>query len=290
MTSGIDDDPIIRIDSPRPDFNGSLIQFLIGVTQVSMAPEDEDGWRDLRSDPPDESDLITAFQPFEEAFELGGDSFRFMQDPSVKGTDRWLIDSLLIEMPPSDMAGKDNRDLFVKRSTVQAICPECAAQALYTIQTNSPAGGRGHMTSMRGGGPLTTLVSGEILWETVALNLIPDSYDKISNPDRAVFPWMGEIPTSENGAILTPIDAHPCHAYFGMPKRLYLDDSNFQKGFCDLCGVESEMLMTHYWARPYGIKYSEWMHPLSPYYLKADKTGDVWLLSLIHISEPTRPY
>lgn len=281
MTTKIDDDPIIRIDAPRPDFNGALIQFLIGIIQTSMAPEDGVMLSEFREDPPDEIILKAALHPFEEAFHLGGDRRRFMQDSTVKDTDRWLIDSLLIEMPPSDISIKDNRDLFIKRSTVQAICPECAAQALYTIQTNSPAGGRGHMTSMRGGGPLTTIIAGDTLWETVALNLLPlgdlGVRTQPKGPDEKIFPWMGSIPTSENGVTVTPKDAHPYHAYFGMPKRIYLDDGDTKQGVCDLCGVTSQDLMTHYWARPYGIKYSDWTHPLSPYYLKTDKNGDMWL-------------
>ena len=34
------DDPVIALSAPRPDFNGALMQFLIGLLQISAAPED----------------------------------------------------------------------------------------------------------------------------------------------------------------------------------------------------------------------------------------------------------
>jgi len=37
-------------------------------------------------------------------------------------------------------------------------------------------------------------------------------------------------------------------------------------------------------------EYDEWFSSLPELYQKMIKEGAVWMLSLIHISEPTRPY
>jgi CRISPR system Cascade subunit CasA len=38
------DNPVMELNAPRPDFQGALYQFLIGLVQTCFAPEDEDEW------------------------------------------------------------------------------------------------------------------------------------------------------------------------------------------------------------------------------------------------------
>ncbi|MGG2362666.1 type I-E CRISPR-associated protein Cse1/CasA, partial [Salmonella enterica] len=64
---------------------------------------------------------------------------------------------LLIESPGANTL-KKNLDHFVRRGRVEVLAPAAAAMALFTLQTFAPSGGAGHRTSLRGGGPLTTLV------------------------------------------------------------------------------------------------------------------------------------
>ncbi|HNB90754.1 MAG TPA: type I-E CRISPR-associated protein Cse1/CasA, partial [Plasticicumulans sp.] len=58
------DDPVIAIDSGRPDFDDALFQFLIGLLQTLCAPTDELDWAD-RLDPP-------AVERLRERFATGG--------------------------------------------------------------------------------------------------------------------------------------------------------------------------------------------------------------------------
>ena len=58
----------IDIAEPRPDFRGAIYQFLIGLLQLSMAPEDEDEWRGLYQELPSRDDLTKAFSPYQNAF------------------------------------------------------------------------------------------------------------------------------------------------------------------------------------------------------------------------------
>ena len=55
------DSDLVDINAPRPDFRGGIYQLLIGLLQLSMAPEDEDEWKDLYQDPPSRDDLAKAF-------------------------------------------------------------------------------------------------------------------------------------------------------------------------------------------------------------------------------------
>ena len=38
------ENPIVDIAAPRPDFQGALYQFLIGLLQTTFAPQDIDDW------------------------------------------------------------------------------------------------------------------------------------------------------------------------------------------------------------------------------------------------------
>jgi CRISPR system Cascade subunit CasA len=194
-----------------------------------------------------------------------------MQEKEIEDKKIWQIDSLLIGLPEKEKI-KDNTDWFQKRGVINGLCPRCAALGLFTLQTNAPSGGRGHMTSVRGGGPMTTLVRGETLWQTVWANVVDlESYSHpVDEPatadDTRLFPWMGTVRTSEKGEMTTPEDAHPCQVFWGLPRRILLDLEGSGPGICDLCGAKTDHCIRSFWSKPYGMKYAGWVHPLSPYY------------------------
>ena len=202
-----------------------------------------------------------------------------MQDPGAADRDYWSIENLIIGMPEKTKIS-ENTDWFVKRGTVHGLCPKCAAMALFTLQTNAPSGGRGHMTSLRGGGPMTCIILGQTLWQTVWVNVIDqESRDCDGNPatagDSRRFPWMGTLRTSEGGRKTTPRDAHPDQAFWATPRRILLDFENALPGRCDLCGEETDHLVTQFQTKPYGVSYVGWVHPLSPYYRKDRSSTDL---------------
>jgi len=273
------DNPIVTIAALRPDFDGALIQFLIGICQTILTPEDDEEWEKLLLDPPSPDEMRAKLEPLAPAFNLDGEGPRFMQEVGIDGGTYWTIDNLLIGMPEETKIS-ENTDWFVKRGTVKGLCSYCAAMALFTLQTNAPSGGRGHMTSLRGGGPMTSIILGPTLWQTVWANVIDrDHWDDDESPVRAGdsrrFPWMGDLRTSEAGTQTTPRDAHPDQAFWAMPRRILLDFENAHPGTCDLCSEKTNRLITRYRTKPYGVRYAGWVHPLSPYYRKDKSSTDL---------------
>lgn len=282
------DDPVLALAAPRPDFNGALVQFLIGLLQTAAAPADNEAWADWLESPPGPETLRGCFEPFASAFELDGDGPRFMQDYEELAGERKPIEALLIDAP-GDKSRRDNTDHFIKRGTVSALCSACTATALFTLQTNAPSGGVGHRTSLRGGGPLTTLVSldpagsrlEETLWRNLWLNVLARgslaARDNVVNqPSAAIFPWLTATRTSEpkNGCETTPLDVHPLQMYWGMPRRIRIDWQTEHCGQCDICGDQDVPLISRYATRNYGTNYTgPWQHPLSPYYIDK-KSGE----------------
>lgn len=293
ITDQHETNPIVALASPRADFNGALVQFLIGLLQTAAPPTraGNDDWLTWLEQAPRPEVLREKFERIRHAFNLEGDGPRFMQDFDELEGDVKSVDALLIEAPGAQTL-RNNADHFIKRGGVEALCPACAASALFTLQTNAPSGGAGHRTSLRGGGPLTTLAIvdsqdraglAETLWRNVWLNVLrqrdieslTDGADKQADAD--IFPWLGPTRTSnpkQGGRDTYPGDVNPLQMYWAMPRRIRLDWENTREGECDICAAESERLVVQYMTQNYGINYNgPWKHPLSPHSLdKKDNT------------------
>lgn len=280
------DNPVVELAAPRADFQGGLYQFLIGLLQCVCAPEDGEAWAEWYQSPPDAATLAQQFSVLATAFELTSEAGKpaFLQDLTLEDGEQKDIAGLLIEAPGGKTL-KDNLDFFIKGGRVNAICPACAAQALFTLHTNAPSGGVGHRVGLRGGGPLTTLlqpVGQHTLWHALWLNVLEQRHDLYchDNPlTAAIFPWLSPTRLSDKGGQSTlPGDVHPLQMYWGMPRRIRLQPA-LTEGRCDLCGDHSDMLVSHYLTRNYGTNYEgPWRHPLTPYRL--DKKNEAPPLSL----------
>lgn len=242
------DAKLMRPDWPRPDLNLACLEFLIGLVALADPPANVEDWEERRSADPDR--LRKRLEAYAPAFNLTGDGLRFLQD----------LEPLQGRLSPPDMlfidsagqkTGRDNADLMVRRDRYETLSPALAAMALYTLQAHAPAGGAGNRTSMRGGGPMVTLVSPREergLWPLVWANT---PYGKAA--DMNVLPWMNPTPTSEKkDSERWPRHGHPVEAFFGMPRRLRL--------------VEQDRLVVGVIQHRYGINYAGWVHPLTPYY------------------------
>lgn len=239
-------------DWPRADLNLACLELLIGLVFLADPPHDVQDWRDREA--PDPERLRAKLAPFAPAFNLLGDGPRFLQDlePFERGNSEPNPPDLLFIDSAGGQTTRNNADLTVKRDRYSGIDAPLAAMALYTLQAHAPAGGAGNRTSMRGGGPMVTLVEpGAGLWPLIWANV---AYGLPARPDE--LPWMRRARTSEQGQQLFPHEAHPVEAFFGAPRRLRLIADGER-----IVGVAQ---------RPYGANYAGWEHPLTPYYrLKA---------------------
>lgn len=263
--------PVIEINAPRPDFQGALYQFLIGLLQTCFAPEDEDEWEEYWKRLPDTNELKDALGKVEDAFKLDNpDGPAFMQDYDLPDGEHKKIAALLIETPGGKTI-KDNLDHFEKRDQINCLCSACTATALFTLQTNAPSGGSGHRVGLRGGGPLTTLIMPAItdvsLWKKLWLNVLNQEEIAGAEPmETSVMPWIGATRLSgKKSSITTPNDVHALQMYWGMPRRIRLV-KNQGSGKCDICGKQVTSVCKSYQTKNHGINYDgHWVHPLTPY-------------------------
>ena len=250
---------VARPDWPRADLNLACLELLIGLLYLADPPRDDGDWHE-RFDTPDSGRLRAALEPFAPHFELIGDGPRFLQDlerfeTGVKESDFNPPDMLFIDSAGESTRQK-NADLMVKRNRYPTLPLPLAAMALYTLQAFAPSGGSGNRTSMRGGGPMVTLVQPldsepYVLWRLVWSN-VPEGEPLPAAHASEALPWLRATRTSSNDEIVTPDMSHPVEAFFGMPRRLRL--------------IVREESLTGVVQKKHGTNYTHWPHPLSPRY------------------------
>jgi len=287
ITSQFGDDPILTLDFPRPDWNAAVTELLIGLLSATIPPHSADDWAERWITPPPPGELQSALAPLTFAFDLDSEGPRCFQDLApLESAEPKSVASLLIDAP-GDNTVKENKDLFIKRNGITALSLPYAAAALITLQTYAPSGGQGNRTSMRGGGPLTVLISPRrrnarlntisTLWELVWSNV--RDYDEDAPPidgdlphdDRRwsrVFPWLAGTRQSKGDIPTLPIEhADLLQVYFALPRRIRLDFEPETDTKCSLGGPTDGGCVRTYRQINYGTMYSGWRHPLSPYYV-----------------------
>ena len=263
----------------RADLNIATYELLIGLLCVAFPPKDDDDWREKLDTPPSIVDLDAAFAPLVPWFNLDGDGPRFMQDFEGFEGEEVVCDALFIDAPGANTL-RNGSDLFVKQARTPVLSRGAAAIALYTLQAFAPTGGAGHRTSMRGGGPLTTLVQldpDNPLWKRIWVNVVssgeplPRLAD--SGPASGIFPWCAPAMTSENGKAVEIGHAHPLQALFGMPRRIRLNSAADNTTACAISVHVDSKAVVGFTTKNYGINYGEswstpgWRHPLTAFYL-----------------------
>lgn len=247
---------VVQPDWPRLDLNVACLELLIGLVFLSDPPADSEDWDARRKADPQR--LREKLAPYAPAFNLLGDGPRFLQDLEPLAGEGNPVDMLFIDSAGANTA-RNNADVMVHRSRYDRLDFSLAAMALYTFQANAPSGGAGNRTSMRGGGPLVTLVDPEnTLWDLVWANV---PYGQAE--DIKTLPWMRPTRISDQGQLTGPPEGQRfgVEAFFGMPRRLrFLHDDNAVTGVIQ---------------KPSGTNYALWIHPLSPYYRLTP--GTEWL-------------
>lgn len=274
-----DGDYPVAFDWPRGDLNIAAYEFAVGVLALIYQPEDHADWTAIwrgRS----EINLSERLSALAFAFNLTGaaegEAPRFLQDFSPIEGEANDVEALFIDTPGVN-GQKKNADLLTHRGRFPALGLKAAAIALYALQQFAPSGGAGNRTSLRGGGPMTTLIwpdrpgtaSPAPLWRVLLANLPLSARDAGYLDDDALaraLPWLKPAITSEgkppDEISQTDPRAHPLQAFFGMPRRIRLVVGG--QGACALTG-ETGPLVTGFIQKPWGMNYGAWRHPLTPY-------------------------
>ena len=245
-------DPPIEVRSPRSDFDSAVTQFLIGLVQTVSMPKNVTEWIELMTNYANSTELCNRMLDVKKYFELFGDGIRFQQCIGKKES---FVDIYKILMSsPGDNTIKNKVDFYFKNKEGGFSIP-CTAMAWITAQVYLKQGGSGHFPSLRGTKPMTTILVGQTLWETITLNLVlkEDFYGDLNSN---CFPWIKE----DKEEYVVPKDNNPLMCYWATPLNGHLGD--VECGKCILTGEEGK-IVKNFW-RSRGTSYRSWLHPFSP--------------------------
>lgn len=274
------DDYPVAFDWPRGDLNVASTELAIGLSVLVLRPSSPGDWRRIWSDGGAivADDEIERLAPFFMLFGDGsGEGPRFCQEFGDLDGDSNPVEALFIDTPGAN-GQKKNSDLMTHRQRFPSLGLEAAAMALYALQQFAPSGGAGNRTSMRGGGPMTTLVVprarpgdppvplARMILSNLPLVFADRDGDLIAGEMHRALPWLRPTITSDGKPPREIHEAdpavHPVQAFFGMPRRIRLIGGG--DGVCALTGRAGPVVIG-FVQKPWGMNYGIWRHPLTPY-------------------------
>ena len=156
-----------QVSLPRDDLELACVQLLVCMTQVMFLPEDDKTLRTRIANPLLPENFAVGIRPCRDWFDLDHPTQPFMQSRGVKAAEDTPIQKLLIGLPEGN-----NHAFFNEAGEVRYLGGTLAAIALFNQASNCPSFGGGFKGSLRGGAPITTLVYGETLRETIWRNVL----------------------------------------------------------------------------------------------------------------------
>lgn len=156
-----------QVSLPRDDLELACVQLLVCMTQVMFLLEDDKDLRARIAKPLSPVDFAAGVQPCKDWFDLDHPTQPFMQSRGVKVLKDTPIQKLLIGLPEGN-----NHAFFNEAGEVRHLGGTLAAVALFNQASNCPSFGGGFKGSLRGGAPISTLVYGKDLRETVWRNVL----------------------------------------------------------------------------------------------------------------------
>jgi len=269
---------IVDIVSPRADFRSALYQLLVGLLQTSFEPSGRKEWKKYWHVPPSTEELCANLEFYIDAFYIDSPEGEpaFMQDLELPLDSLEPIEGLFLG-GPGENTRKNNTDLFVKEGDISVVGPYWTVIALFTFQINTAGGGSGHRVTLRGGGPITTLLlpperdQGYTLWSNIWMNVLTTERFSLihgnheANSLQDIFPWMGKTRTSNKDEKTLPIEASPSQMFWPMPARIRVSWERGEES-CDISGENVEIYASKVSRKNKGVNYSgNWIHPLTPY-------------------------
>ncbi|HDY76100.1 MAG TPA: type I-E CRISPR-associated protein Cse1/CasA [Candidatus Marinimicrobia bacterium] len=266
----------LQVSLPRDDFEMACIQMLAAMTQVIFMPQDKKELRARIKTPLSEKEYHEGIKKYEEWFDLDHPEWPFMQIRDVKGK-MTSIQKMMIGMPEESSTSPNAHCFFNEPTEIHAVCPGVTAIALFNQASNSPSFGGGFKGSLRGAAPVTTMIMGKNLRDTVWMNVL--SEDKV----KQLLPWFKKV--NDMPVWVDPIekgDIQPhtiglLRGLFWQPAHIEMEKAEIEQS-CDLIGGDSQKCYMGFKKERfvYDLK-KPWTHLYTP--RQFDREGNVKYIS-----------
>lgn len=247
-----------QVSLPRDDLELACVQLLVCMTQVMFLPENIPALRVRSNTLLSPEEFAASVQPCRDWFNLDHPTQPFMQSRGVKSAEDTPIQKLLIGLPEGN-----NHAFFNEAGEVRHLCGAVAAICLFNQATNSPSFGGGFKGSLRGGAPITTLVAGKNLRETIWSNVLIRSHiakRQIETPgfDQDQPTWVKPIVEKDT---IHWNEIGLVRGLFWQPARVELVKSEVDAP-CDMLGFDAGAVYTGFRKEKFNFTVEGvWPHP-----------------------------
>jgi len=269
---------------PRDDLELAALQLVICIVQVLFTPKDLRELIDNFRKPMSEKEYLDGIVTYTDWFDMEHPQYPFMQVHGVKAKIETPVDKLM-----AGLTGATNSCFVNEPGLADQICAGCAAISLFNQASNAPSFGGGFKGGLRGGAPITTLIQGRHLRETIWLNIlsslqlgesIPNHKENLQQPPTWVYPIKenSDIPAASIGLL---------RGLFWQPAHVELCPS-ISEGDCGCCGRNQVAIYACFLKEKF--KYTVegvWPHPHLPRKLTFKKGEDEVRFASFTTAAPT---
>ncbi len=163
---------------PRDHMELACVQLLCAITQVLFTPKDKKELGRFVMQGLTPEIYANSCRDRMDWFDLNHPETPFMQIRGVKAKQPTGMDKLL-----AGVADGTNKTFVNPQGLGKALCADCVAIALFNAANNSPSVGGGFKDSLRGRTPITILIKGKDLRQTIWLNVLSEEIVE------SVMPW-----------------------------------------------------------------------------------------------------
>ena len=246
---------------PRDDMELAALQLLVCLTQALFTPADAQTLKQRIAGHLSEDEFSGGCGPFNDWFQVDHQDYPFMQVRGVKAKEPTPMDKLL-----AGLTGATN-SCFVNQSGLgECLCPGCAAIALFNQASCVPSFGGGFKAGLRGVAPITTLVQGANLRQTIWLNVLCEerleadiswySATKHQKPTWVEPIKAGKKIAAERIGLMRGLLWQPAHIELLQPT---------EKSNCSCCGCQTDETYRGFKKAKFNFTVEgTWPHPHSP--------------------------
>lgn len=257
-----------QLSLSRDDMEMTCLQLMVCLTQVIFTPTDARALKQRIRLPLTEDEYADGVAKYLDWFELNHRETPFMQVRGVKAAASTPIQKLFVGLPEGN-----NHAFFNDAGEITAVSESAAAIALFNQAMNSPSMGGGFKGGFRGGAPITTLISGETLRQSIWFNVLHEEtlreivpqYDQLKGRDKPT--WVEPIKAKSS---ISASNIGLLRGLFWQPAHIELDFSG--AGQCQFYGTDEPSLISSFKKEKFVYEIvGQWVHPHSPRYWQLKK-------------------
>lgn len=155
---------------PRDDMEFACLQLLVTITQVLFTPKDKQALIARIKTPLTANEYIDGCEGKRDWFDLAHPETPFMQFRGVKAKEP----TPMVKLMPG-VADGTNKTFINPQGLADGLCASCTAIALYNVAYNCPSMGGGFKSGMRGSTPISLLIAGADLRQSLWHNVLTEA-------------------------------------------------------------------------------------------------------------------